>query len=231
MNLRLMSTIAAFVATLSILATPARSSVVFGIQPGLSAVPGSTGNTFDVVLQNSGPADVSIDTFNFEVDTTDTDITFSQSSVNTTTVPYIFSGNSFDVAFGLTLNTMSPGQSMDGIDNTNTPNTFTVLGAGETLGLGSVSYDVLAIAPIGSTATITFNLSNSSVSFQGDALDSTAQQGSLDIVPEPGTLAIVALGISFSVWRFRRLLRCPDPSCRSILRLLWNDRRRLASRA
>jgi hypothetical protein len=204
MNFRSMLTIAAFVAALSILATPARSSVVFGIQPGLSAGPGSTGNNFDVVLQNTGPADVNIDTFNFEVYTTDNDITFSQSSVNTTTVPYIFSGNSFDVVFGLTLNTMSPGQSMDGIDNTNTPGTFIVLGAGKTLGLGSVSYDVLATAPIGSTATITFNLSNTSVSFLGATLDSTAQQGSVDIVPEPGTLAIVGLGLSLSVWRFRR---------------------------
>ncbi len=200
MNFRL----ALVITALSIFALPARSDMILGIQPGLLAAPGSTGNTLDIVIRNTGPGDVHIESISFEIDTTDTNIVFTQSGFNPTTAPYIFLGNSFALTNGLSLNLLPPGQAMDGIDNTNDGG-YIVFAAGSTLGLGRVSYDVLAAAAVPSSARITFDLANTILSDEnGNAIPFTAQDGAITVVPEPATLGMGAAALAFLLWRLRR---------------------------
>lgn len=183
--------------------TQARAATILmlSIEP-VSISPGGAG-AFDVLVTNPSTSPVNVGGFNFEVDTTDTDVTFQGTTVNTTTATYIFAGNS---SFGPTLNFDSPGQAMDGADVVATPNSFTTLNPGDTFGLGNVNFTVSPTAANPSVATVTFNLSNTSITDAGGgALSFTTTDGAITITstvtttPEPsgwvlGAIAFPALG-------------------------------------
>src|ERR1039458_3168068 len=86
---RLVPSIAALVAAL-LCPMPARADIIISVQ-SVPAFAGSSGNVFDVTLQNTGPSAVTVGSFLFEINTADTDIFFSSASTATVLAPYIFS--------------------------------------------------------------------------------------------------------------------------------------------
>jgi hypothetical protein len=182
---------------------PAKASSILSIE-SVSGAPGSTG-TFDVLLTNTGPSSQNIAVFNFELTTSDTNITFSGVFTSTTTATYIFP-SSF---FGPNITTFATGQSVEASD---VDATFigTNIGSGATYGLGNVSYSISPGALNGEIAEIDF------VAFPGTSLaDSgannvgfTAESGSITAesssVPEPSTTVPFAGALLLGAWLIRR---------------------------
>ena len=86
---------------------PARANVILTIQ-SVAANQNTTG-TLDLTLMNTGPS-ISINSFLFAIQTADTDISFTDATINTTLAPYIFVGNSL---FGPDLTGPISGQSVN----------------------------------------------------------------------------------------------------------------------
>jgi hypothetical protein len=177
---------------------PARGgTLLLSVEPVL-ATPGSTGDNFDVLIQNQTAGTVDISGFSFEVDTVNTAVTFTGTTFNTVTGTYIFAGNSL---FGPNLNLNAPGQAMDGEDLAAAPGSFTALAPNEILALGNVSFDVAGNAVPGSTAAVTINSAPALTSItdnNGDSLAFSLLSGSVTIVPEPGTFW--GAGLALVVW-------------------------------
>ncbi len=103
----------------------------------VAANAGSSGNTLELTLQNTGPSAVTIGGFSFGVSTSGTDINFTLADINTALAPYIFKGNSL---FGPNINT-STGHSLTASDLDSDPAGATV-SAASTVGLGRLFFDV-----------------------------------------------------------------------------------------
>jgi hypothetical protein len=160
----------------------------------VSAAQGSTGNTFDVLLTDTGPSSVSIGGFIFEIATSDPDITFTGAFISTATAPYIFAGNSL---FGPEIDTqISPSLIAQDLAATGS----TSLTSGETVGLGQIFFNVSPTAATGPFA----------VSFTGgtagnDLSDPTGKSipintftgGTITInTPEPSSIFLTLAGIA-----------------------------------
>jgi hypothetical protein len=99
-------------------------------------------------LTNNGPSSISVQSFSFEVSVTDTDITLTGARFSTGAYAYIFTGNSFDVINGFTLNTLGPGLLMNGSDGTNDGSGVS-LTSGQSLALGEVLFNGSPTAAVG----------------------------------------------------------------------------------
>jgi len=170
----------------------AHADVIFSAA-STTASAGSTGNSFEVDITNTGPAAVQIGGFVFEITTANSAVTFTDATTGTTTYDYIFDGNSF---FGPDISASGSGQTFDATDIASTPSSYTTLVAGETLGLGEIFFD---LAPGASSGTVSFNLDNSSLS-DGDgnpiSIDS-ANSGLItvsSVTPEPTSLLLAGTG-------------------------------------
>jgi hypothetical protein len=126
----------------ALLCSPAQAGTIYSISPAnVFANPGDVGDSFDVLLTNSGTSDISIAAFSFEVSVTNPDITLTGADFSTGANPYIFATDSFDAINGFTLNTTSPGQTLDAGDVTNDGAGIT-LAPGQSLALGDVLFNV-----------------------------------------------------------------------------------------
>jgi hypothetical protein len=133
---------------LGLFSSAACASTLFSIQPSAAlAEPGYSGE-FDVVLTNSGPAGIVVQSFSFQVSVTGPGITLTGAGFSTSSLGYIFAGDSFDVNNGFTLNLDLPGQTMDGTDGTDSGAGIS-LASGESLALGAVLFDVSPTAALG----------------------------------------------------------------------------------
>ena len=137
-------------------ATPARAQLIMGITTN-SFTPGSSNNSLDVSLTNTGNSDVAIGGFSFDIVANNSNVTFSDVTVNTLSVGYIFAGNS---ALGPDLTpTGQPGnygQEISGGDTFAQQNGGITLHSGETLGLGNVMFALSMTngsTPVGITFT------------------------------------------------------------------------------
>jgi hypothetical protein len=182
---------------------PARAGVILTIQ-SVSANQNTTGNSLDVFLTNTGPSSVSIGGFLFGFQTADTDINFTDVTINTVAATYIFAGNSL---FGPDLTGAMTGQSVSTGDLAAGP--AATVGAGSIVGLGHVLFSVAAGAVPGAHA-VTFVSPSTSLSDAAGAPVpiNTLQDGSITIastVPEPSLLLplAVVLLIGFVTQRFR----------------------------
>jgi hypothetical protein len=112
-----------------------------------SFTPGSSSNSADVTLTNTGASPVTIGGFSFEITSTSNDVTFSDVTVSTVSVPYIFNGNSY---FGpdITLNITNSGLTISAADNYGTSSAGITLTQNETLGLGNVVFALAAGTPL-----------------------------------------------------------------------------------
>jgi hypothetical protein len=180
-----------------------------------AAMPGSTGNTFDVILRNDSTMGETVNITGFSVDlkllTNSSYITFTDINANTS-LPYIFSiTGSFD---GGPSGTVGPSE-VTLIDTANTAD-GQVLGVGQTFGLAHVTYSVAANAPggkvsvslvdIGAGTSLTLGPPDyplfNPLTTDGDIII----QGAIPI-PEPSTLTIVAVASSLSLIMSGRLRR------------------------
>lgn len=169
----------------------------------VSAVAGSTGNTtLEVSLTNSGSvASPQIAAFQFQLMVQGTSgVTFADVDTLTASHPYLFGTN-----------TSAPPLSFDAFPNTaftasdlyTIPNSGVSLGAGQTLGLGRVTFDV-SLSAIGLVpVTLVPNFNDSLLDPNGDPIDATYHfvNGSIRVlpvaaVPEPASLVLAFLGIT-----------------------------------
>lgn len=170
---------------------PGQAAVIIMIQP-VSAFAGSSGNTFDILLQNTGSSTVNVGSFTFEINTPDADINLS-SATTATVPPYVFSGHSL---FGPTINTTS-GQTLDASDSYDVPFSGAALGSGVTVGLGRITLDVSTTAALGSFPVSLVPSATSLSDPAGDTIPIDLFIGgqiTIDAnpVPEPGSALLMA---------------------------------------
>ena len=126
----------------------------------VTAAPGSTLDTLEVDLTNTGPSASTIGGFSFELSVATPTISFTGVTTSTT-MTYIFSGNSL---FGPILTGPVSGQTISAADIASTPLTGTTIASGATVGLGQVTFNVAANASGGQFVVNIATFPNTSLS-------------------------------------------------------------------
>ena len=188
------SSILSIAATFLFTAAAAQGGMIVFANPA-TALAGDLGDYFDVMLTNTG-SDLVVGGFSFALSVGDTNVTFTQVTMNTA-VPYIFAGDSFVYLSlgGTNINILPAGQTVNASDADNSFLGVTIAG-GATVGLGRVYFDVGAASA--STIAVEFVASGTSLS---DAFGKstipieTLNDGliTLTSVPEPSALPLVGL--------------------------------------
>jgi hypothetical protein len=183
---------------IALILTSASQIVAAGITISLtpaSATAGSTGNSFEVDLTNSGSSSVTVGGFSFELSIANPNISLTNATTATTAL-YLFSGDSL---FGPNISTSSPGQLIDASDIDSILMAGTTINPGSTFGLGRVFFDVSSNASPSVTAVNISAFPNSSLS---DAAGNNLPIGGLSggqitisgsTVPEPSSLLLFFL--------------------------------------
>jgi hypothetical protein len=204
---------AAFVGFLLCAGAPAGAGIIVSVQ-SVSAGTDTTGDTLEVDVQNTG-ASVNIAAFSFEISVpSSSGVTFTGADTSTSLATYIFAGNSF---YGPDINT-STGTTLDASDFAVTG--FTTLGTGDTLGLGLVTFDVAANAPLGPVTVSLTGYPSTGLSDpnQGNVAIDVLNTGTITItgaaVPEPSSLVSATLGLLGVVWL--RRIRGRETGTRSV---------------
>ena len=191
----------------------AHAGLIFGITTNV-ANPGSLSNSLDVTLTNTGTSsadDALIAGFSFEITAASTDVTFNGVSTSTSSVPYIFAGNSLygpDINLGIG----AGGQSISAGDNYAPTNADITLAHGQTIGLGFVSFELSPTTPLNPihvsfTAHPTTGV-NDSTGFQyAFVLPGNAQIDVTSAVPEPSTLVTLGVGMLGLIVAKRSMVR------------------------
>jgi hypothetical protein len=194
------------------------AAITYSISPvSISAQPGDIGDSFDVLLTNSGPAAVAVAGFNFEVSVADPDITLTGADYTTVAEPYIFAGNSLFQDSSIPLNFVNAdGYSPQILDAGDVANdgVGTTVGVGQSVDLGQVLFDVSSPAQTGPFA-VTFSGEVSDVAAANNL--STPDESLIDVdsfsggtivvassVPEPSSLIGVVLVLMAVVGPSRR---------------------------
>jgi hypothetical protein len=180
LSLRIFVTLCLSVASVACASSAARADLVFGIAGG-PATPGSSFNSFDVTLTNSGPSDVVIAGFSFEITTTSAYVNFSDVTVSTQSAPYIFGAYS---EFGPDITIFASGNTVLAGDNYVTPFEGVTLATGQTLDLGHVVFTLDSTAP---STPIPINFSTDASTGVNDPNGIPFQDLS---IPGPGVLTI-----------------------------------------
>ena len=186
---RLALFVAALVAAL-LCPMPGRAEIIITVQ-SVSAFAGSSGNVLDVTLQNTGPNAVTVGSFLFEINTADTDISFSYATF-ATIAPYIFSGDSL---LGPFINTDS-GQTLDAFNASASGNGDSVASS-STVGLGEITFSVASGAAVGPFAVSLIDSATSLSDPDGDTIPIDSLVGGQITIdanptPEPGSALLVA---------------------------------------
>jgi hypothetical protein len=189
------------------IALPTRAGIIVSVE-SVSANQGTTGNTLEVDVQNTGtPVDIA--SFSFEISVAaGSGVSFTRADINTVVLPYIFAGNS---AQGPNIDTAT-GTTLDASDNAATGST--TLGTNATLALGRVFFDVSASASPGPVTVSLTPFPSTSLSDPNlnDIHIDTLSNGTITItgtsvVPEPTALLSATLGLLAIAWFVRRTRR------------------------
>ncbi len=188
-------------------AVPARAGSIVISAESVAASAGA----FDVLLTNDTSSAVSLNGFSFEVNVSSPLITFTDATINSTTAPFIFAGNSLfgpDILTGIS----NGGQTLDASDVYALTPADVSVAAGATVGLGNV---VFTVGPgFDSPATVSFTgfpatgLSDNSTNISvGSFVNGTISPSAA--IPEPATLtlATTCLAICGATWFTRRSRR------------------------
>jgi hypothetical protein len=198
-------------ATAALLHVPAAHADFLIAVSSAVAEAGSTGNTLEVDLTNTGTSAVTFGGFAFGISTSSPSIAFTGATTATTTAPYIFASDSLfgpDIATSIGLSLTAADASALGADS---------VAAGATVGLGKVSFDVASGASLGPvTVTLAGYPTTSLSDNMGNNLPFTGLNGTIVVVaspsspvPEPSTLLLFSTGLAFLAVRAsgRRRLR------------------------
>jgi hypothetical protein len=187
-------------AAVGMLPASIEAGTVFAVQ-STGAVPGSTGNGLDVVLETTSILDIGA--FAVEVTTTDPDIKFTGATTGTSAT-YVFSGSSL---FGPDIGTtIPPSQIFDASDlSVTTPTAIS-----GTVGLAHFTFDVANNATPGPFSISLTALGNSLSGPTGDDIPiTTLENGTITIaaptsVPEPSAMGLSAIALATGLLAFRR---------------------------
>jgi hypothetical protein len=191
-------------------ARPGAAATIISVSNVTNVPVGSTGNTLEVDLTNTGPSAVEIGAFSFEIAVTQA--TFQQADVMTAN-PYIFAGDSL---FGPIISTSAPGPVLDASDVFDVIDSGVTLGPGTTVGLGRVFFDVSPSATPGSVLPVLLqgsDIQTSLADFAGnDVAITTLNDGSITLssggtaaVPEPSKWALLGMAAAtLAGWQWRR---------------------------
>jgi hypothetical protein len=177
-------------------ALSARADLIISVG-SVSVDAGTTGNSFDVDLTNTGPAVAPIGGFTFGISIANPNVSFTDANTSTSAF-YIFTGHSL---FGPDLTGATSGQSLHTSDVFDTPNNGVAIDSGATVGIGHILFDVL---PGASPGPFAVNLSapfTSLSDFSGNVTRiETLAAGQITIegvgaIPEPGTLGLLLAGV------------------------------------
>lgn len=173
-----------------------RAGVILSGQ-SVFAASGSSGNSLDINLTNSGPSAITIAAFTFGISTANPNISFTDANISTA-APYIFGANSL---FGPDLTGPTNGQSLVTSDNFSIPLSGTTLSAGATMGLGHIIFNLAGTATAGAFPVSFAPFPTSSLSGpagNGISID-TFSNGQITItaaaVPEPSFRLPLLAGI------------------------------------
>jgi len=190
--------LAAAVAAAFFCPASANASLIEMVQSA-TAAPGSSGNAFDVLLTNTGPSAITVGGFSFGISIANPSISFRDANTSTS-APYVFDGMSL---FGPDLTGPTSGQSLVTSDVFLVPFAGSTLGAGVTVGLGHVLFDV---APGAAPGVFPVTLAGFPTTSLADATGAnlaiqTLSAGQITItgaaaVPEPRTLATLFCGLA-----------------------------------
>jgi hypothetical protein len=190
-------------------AVPASGGVVIEIG-SIFAGQGSSGNTIEVDVRNTGGSSIVIAGFNFEINA-DSGIDFTGADFSTSAL-YVFAGDSWDQANSQPLNT-STGSSLSAGDIFNIIGNGVTLDGGQTMGLALVTFDVSPMAALG-PVTVSFSTDPADTILSdpgGDPIPiDSFESGTIDVTaPEPSTAAmLLAALMGLGAWRLMR----PEPA-------------------
>jgi hypothetical protein len=166
----------------------------------VTAHAGDSGDALDVTLTNTGSSAVQVQGFSFRLSTDGLGINFDSASTATTTAPYIFASHS---AFGPQIDTGN-GATLQVSDVYDTNAGITV-GAGATMGLGEVLFDVAPNTPTGPVNVILAAYPATSLNGPGPNFDNipvgSLTNGTITIVgnaaavPEPMSVTLLGVGV------------------------------------
>ena len=198
---------AMFAITMVAFSPHAKADVIIGVQ-SVSANAGSTGNSLEVFLTNTGTAPLTISTFSFEISVATSNINLADATIGTTD-SYIFAGHSL---FGPDIATAT-GQTLDASDLFDVPASGATVLGNSTVGLGEVSFDVAAGTSSGLYAVMFSGFPATSLSDDlANNISFSTQNGSITVigvaaVPEPSSLMLLGSGALTLVGFFRKKLR------------------------
>ena len=175
----------------------AKADLIFGVTT-ISGEAGSSSNSLDVTLTNTGATDAYIAGFSFEITAAGTDVTFLNVTTSTTSVGYIFTPSA-NSSFGpdITLAVSPDGHTISANDNYAIANSDVTLAHGHTIGLGHVNFSISSTAAVSPISIIFTDYPSTGVN------DSAGNQATIVVptdahinvtVPEPTTLASFGVG-------------------------------------
>jgi hypothetical protein len=187
----------------------ARADLVLSMTPASASAGGS--GSFDVVLTDTG-GDFNVAGFNFEITTSDTDVTFTDITINTVAAPYIFAGDSLlaDPVTGSILE--NPPSTAQDAQAGDVPADFTpaAIVDGDEVGLGHVLFTIAPGASPG-PVSIDFGSATSLSDAGGNLIAFDNSGGTLTITagtittPEPAMTGILGLALIIGLISRRRL--------------------------
>ena len=176
------------------------ASVIMNLQP-VSDAGGSTGDTFDVTLTNTGPTSISVAGFSFGLSVGTSDLSFTGVSTATTTALYVFDGQSL---FGPDISVQPPnlpGQELEAEDIFAGPLAGSTIGPGGTEGLGHVTFNLSAATPPGAIQISFIGADDSLSDPNGEPIDFSTGSGAVMVtggvsIPEPATFGFVGMALA-----------------------------------
>lgn len=171
-----------------------RAEVTINLQAVTDAA-GSSGNTFDVTLTNTGPGAIGVAGFSFGLEVGTSNLSFTSVTTSTTTAPYIFGADS---VFGPDISVQPPnlpGQTIEAEDISASGGS--TIGSGVTVGLGEVTFNLSPGTQSGGIQLSFIPVDDSLSDEAGAAIAFSAVNGSVTVTggttatPEPATFGFV----------------------------------------
>jgi len=197
------------------------ASVIMNLQP-VSDAAGSTGDTFDVTLTNTGPGAITIGGFSFGLSVGTSNLSFTGVSTATTIALYVFDAQSL---FGPDISVQPPdlpGQALEAEDISVVPLSGSTIGSGVTEGLGHVTFNLSAATPPGGIQLSFVGADDSLSDPDGEPIDFSTGSGTVTVtgaasIPEPATFGFVGVVLAGLLVCTGGRMRLSHPSCKNAI--------------